>query len=83
MHAQGLIRTFALHSYILKYPIILLVDGEGPDPSVSAYPNPKGTFLLDVAHVIAPNKMSNLTHCRLNELPHTMYWKSPISILGR
>ena len=23
-----------------------------------------------------------LTHCRLNELPHTIYWKSPISILG-
>ena len=23
-----------------------------------------------------------LTHCRLNELPHAIYWKSPISILG-
>ena len=23
-----------------------------------------------------------LTHCRLNELNHTIYWKSPISILG-
>ena len=23
-----------------------------------------------------------LTHCRLNELPHTIYWKFLISILG-
>ena len=23
-----------------------------------------------------------LTHCRLNELPHTIYWKILISILG-
>ena len=23
-----------------------------------------------------------LTHCRLNRLPHTIYWKSPISFLG-
>ena len=23
-----------------------------------------------------------LTHCRLNRFPHTIYWKSPISILG-
>ena len=24
-----------------------------------------------------------LTHCRLNELTHTIYWKSPVSILDR
>ena len=23
-----------------------------------------------------------ITHCRLNEVPHTLNWKSPISILG-
>ena len=23
-----------------------------------------------------------ITHCRLNRLSHTIYWKSPISILG-
>ena len=28
------------------------------------------------------NEWSVLTHCRLNELPHTIYWKSPVSILG-
>ena len=27
--------------------------------------------------------LAGLTHCRQNELPHTIYWKSPISILGR
>ena len=27
--------------------------------------------------------VSVLTHCRLNELPHTIYWKSPFSVLGR
>ena len=35
---------------------------------------------------IVPNqgsKFFTLTHCRLNELTHTIYWKSPISILGR
>ena len=26
-------------------------------------------------------KESTLTHCRLNELPYTIYWKSPILIL--
>ena len=26
--------------------------------------------------------IAHLTHCRLNRLPHTIYWKSPISILG-
>ena len=30
-HAQSIIRAFALHSYILKYPMILLADSEGPD----------------------------------------------------
>ena len=26
--------------------------------------------------------VSFLTHCRLNELPHSIYWKSLVSILG-
>ena len=30
-HAQSLIRVFALHSYILQCPMILLGDSEGPD----------------------------------------------------
>ena len=30
-HAQGIYRGFALHSYILCYPVILLSDSEGPD----------------------------------------------------
>ena len=30
-HAQSIIRAFALHSYILKYPMILFADSEGPD----------------------------------------------------
>ena len=29
-----------------------------------------------------PNYYYVLTHCSLNKLPHTIYWKSPISILG-
>ena len=33
VHAKSIIRVFALHSYILQYPMILLVDGEGPDQS--------------------------------------------------
>ena len=28
--------TFALHAYILEYPIILLVDSEGPDQTADA-----------------------------------------------
>ena len=31
MYAQSIIRTFALHLYILQYIIILLADSEGPD----------------------------------------------------
>ena len=27
-------------------------------------------------------KCNTLTHCILNGLSHTIYWKSPISILG-
>ena len=30
-HALSMIRAFALHSYILKYPLILLADSEGPN----------------------------------------------------
>ena len=30
-YAQSIIWAFALHSYILKYPMILLVDSQGPD----------------------------------------------------
>ena len=30
-HAQSIIRAFALHPSILKYPMILLVDSEVPD----------------------------------------------------
>ena len=26
--------------------------------------------------------MVSLTHCILNRLSHTLYWKSPVSILG-
>ena len=29
-----------------------------------------------------PHSCCYLTHCRLNRLSHTIYWKSPISILG-
>ena len=31
VHAQCLTQAFTLHSYILKYPIILLGDSKGPD----------------------------------------------------
>ena len=30
VHSQSIIRAFARHSYILWYPIFLLVDSEGP-----------------------------------------------------
>ena len=39
-HAQGTIPAFALHRYILLYPMILAVDSEGPGqtvPSLSAH----------------------------------------------
>ena len=32
-------------------------------------------FILDLT--------GTLTHCRLNRLSHNIYWKSPISILGK
>ena len=31
---------------------------------------------------ILPSSQYDLTHCRLNRLPHTIYWKSPISNSG-
>ena len=33
-HAQIIIRVFALYSYILRYPMILLADSEGPNHTV-------------------------------------------------
>ena len=30
-HGQNIIRVFALHSYILWYPVILLAEREGSD----------------------------------------------------
>ena len=43
VYAQNIIRAFALHSYILLHPIILLANSEDPDqtaqmPSLSVYP---------------------------------------------
>ena len=35
--------------------------------------------------ILAPSRAiqhNSLTHCRLNRLSHTIYWKTPISILG-
>ena len=32
--------------------------------------------------LFVPEYTYDLLHCRLNELPHTIYWKSSISILG-
>ena len=34
------------------------------------------------AYSIYPKYSDILTHCRLNRLSHTIYWKSPISILA-
>ena len=31
VHVQSIIQDFALHSYMLQYPMILLVDSESPD----------------------------------------------------
>ena len=36
--------------------------------------------ILDLDPSIA--LVSAIFHCRLNRLPHAIYWKSPISVLG-
>ena len=47
--------------------------------SLKLLKNKKKKFEKSSAAVV----ISALTHCRLNRLSHTIYWKSPISILGR
>ena len=45
----------------------------------------KTNFIMTIkrSHMdILPMRTCTLTHCRLNLLSHTTYWKSPISILG-
>ena len=38
--------------------------------------------LITLITVLRYTVSTSLTHCRLNRLSHTIYWKSPISILG-
>ena len=38
--------------------------------------------LLNTWNVSATILFRALTHCILNRLSHTIYWKSPISIIG-
>ena len=47
VHAQSLIQAFVLHWYILKKPVILLADSEGPDQTKRMSEN---TFLHGAAH---------------------------------
>ena len=73
VHAQRLIRVFALHWYMLwhRYQMILLADSEGPDQTermrslVWAFicPHmPKDTFLHDAAHLY----FSRIVHHRMH-----------------
>ena len=60
VHAQSIIPTFALHSYILWYHMILLADSEGPDQAVDVQAElglrcphmPKDTFSHGAAQVV-------------------------------
>ena len=38
--------------------------------------------IVNLNHFIMIMTAYNLIHFRLNKLPHTIYWKSPISILS-
>ena len=40
------------------------------------------TFVYFPAHHPPSKSGQFLTHCRLNRFYHTIYWKSPISIIG-
>ena len=42
----------------------------------------KKEYRMSLAVVVTSTWIHYLTHCRLNRLSHTIYWKSPISILG-
>ena len=66
VQAQSIIRAFALHSYILSYPVILVADSEGPDQTAQADLGlrcpimPEDTFSHDVALIIyLPISMSH------------------------
>ena len=37
VHAQSIILSFALNSYILQYPMILLADSEEPDQTAQVH----------------------------------------------
>ena len=39
-------------------------------------------YVQILSDFIPPDNVLVLTHCRLNRLPLTIYWISPISILG-
>ena len=56
---QSIIQAFALHSYILLYPMILLADSEGPDQIADAQadlghhcPHTPDTFSNGMAYIM-------------------------------
>ena len=52
-HAQGFIRAFGLHSYILWYPVILLAESEAAQADLGLrFPHMlKDTFSHGLAHI--------------------------------
>ena len=50
-HAQSIIRVFAVHSFFLWYPVIMLADSEGPDLGLRCPHMLADTFSPGEAHI--------------------------------
>ena len=68
VHSWNLIRAFSVYTIAGCCMLIYIMS---PDVSCS-----------DMLRRHLFDDMAQLTHCILNRLYHTIYWKSPISILG-
>ena len=71
-------QAFAFHSYILRYPIILLVDSEGPD-QIARLTDAQADLSLCCLHVPKDRFSQGMVHMTLSsavcelQMPVTLY----------
>ena len=83
-HSESLNVLFKIYSCAIIQDwkpgtIVISHDKVHPEPMETAFCFSDVKTYLKLQHMAEEN---SLTHCIMNRIYHTIYWKSPISILG-
>ena len=74
VHAQIIVRLFALHSYILLYRMIVLADSDGPDQTALAICIcPKTLLSHGAAHIICSKGRAIIRQCMVLMFVFTLF----------